>query len=97
VIHRRHAAPCKRRRNHSSGARGTAAKRHELEGRKVGVPGFETAGEATAAVHVAITKYLEQIDALKNPNTHRKYEAALYRFGEFFRDALPSTRFPVTI
>jgi len=24
------------------------------------------------ALHVAITKYLEQIDALKKPNTHRK-------------------------
>jgi hypothetical protein len=37
-------------------------KRHELEGRKLGVPGFETAGEATKKqpLHVAITKYLEQ-------------------------------------
>ena len=31
-------------------------------------------------------KYLEQIDTLKKPNTHRKYEAVLNRFGEFFRD-----------
>jgi hypothetical protein len=33
-------------------------KRHELEGRKLGVPGFETAGEATKKqpLHVAITK-----------------------------------------
>ena len=63
-------------------------KRHELEGRKLGVPGFETAGEATKKqpLHVAITKYLEQIDTLKKPNTHRKYEAVLNRFGEFFRD-----------
>ena len=37
-------------------------------------------------VYVAITKYLEQIEALKKPNTHRKYEAVLNRFGEFFRD-----------
>jgi hypothetical protein len=37
-------------------------------------------------LHVAITKYLEQIAALKKPNTHRKYEAVLNRFGEFFRD-----------
>jgi integrase len=61
---------------------------HELEGRKLGVPGFETAGEATKKqpLHVAITKYLEQIDTLKKPNTHRKYEAVLNRFGEFFRD-----------
>ena len=63
-------------------------KRHELEGRKLGVPGFETAGEAVKKppLHVAITKYLEQIDALKKHNTHRKYEAVLNRFGEFFRD-----------
>jgi integrase len=63
-------------------------KRHELEGRKLGVPGFETAGEATKKppLHNAIAQYLEQIDALKKPNTHRKYEAVLNRFGEFFRD-----------
>jgi DNA-binding ferritin-like protein (Dps family) len=35
---------------------------------------------------VAIAKYLEQIDALKKPNTHRKYEAVLKRFGEFFQE-----------
>jgi len=37
-------------------------KRHELEGRNLGVPGFETAGEAIkkAPLHIAITKYLEQ-------------------------------------
>jgi hypothetical protein len=42
-------------------------KRHELEGRKLGVPGFETAGETVKKppLHVAVTKYLEQIEALK--------------------------------
>src|ERR1700758_5700984 len=42
-------------------------KRHELEGRKMGVPGFETAGETVKkpALHLAINKYLEQIEALK--------------------------------
>jgi hypothetical protein len=65
-------------------------KHHELEGRKLGIPGFETAGETIKkpALHVAITKYLEQIEALKKPNTHRKYEAVLNRFGEFFRDCV---------
>ena len=65
-------------------------KHHELEGRKLGIPGFETAGETVKkpALHVAIAKYLEQIDALKKPNTHRKYEAVLNRFGEFFRDCV---------
>ena len=82
-------------------------KRHELEGRKLGIPGFETAGETVKkpALHVAITKYLEQIDALKKPNTHRKYEAVLNRFGEFFRDCVSIdaisgddlTRFVVTL
>jgi len=63
-------------------------KRHELEGRKLGVPGFELAGETpkTPALHVAVRKYLAQIEALKKPNTHRKYEAVLDRFIEFFRD-----------
>jgi integrase len=37
-------------------------------------------------LHIAIAKYLEQIDALKKPNTHRKYEAVLNRFREFFRE-----------
>jgi hypothetical protein len=63
-------------------------KHHELEGRKLGIPGFETAGETIKKppLHVAIVKYLEQIDALKKPNTHRKYEAVLKRFGEFFQE-----------
>jgi integrase/recombinase XerD len=82
-------------------------KHHELEGRKLGIPGFETAGETVKkpALHVAITKYLEQIEALKKPNTHRKYEAVLNRFGEFFRDCVSIdaisgddlTRFVVTL
>jgi hypothetical protein len=52
-------------------------KRHELEGRRLGIPGFEVAGEApkAPALHIAIRDYLAQIEALKKPNTHRKYEA----------------------
>lgn len=63
-------------------------KRHELEGRDLGVPGFEKAGETVKKppLHVAVTRYLEQIEALKKPNTHRKYEAVLERFVDFFRD-----------
>jgi integrase len=63
-------------------------KRHELEGRSLGVPGFEKAGETVKkpALHVAVSRYLEQIEALKKPNTHRKYEAVLKRFLDFFRD-----------
>jgi hypothetical protein len=61
--------------------------RHELEGRKLGIPGFELAGEApkAPALHIAVRDYLAQIEALKKPNTHRKYEAVLERFLEFFQ------------
>jgi site-specific recombinase XerD len=83
-----------KRRRESAGVTAAQAleaqrrKRHELEGRKLGVPGFELAGESpkTPALHVAVQKYLAQIEALKKPNTHRKYEAVLGRFVEFFRD-----------
>jgi len=83
-----------KRRRESAGVTAAQAleaqrrKRHELEGRKLGVPGFETAGETVKkpALHLAINKYLEQIEALKKPNTHRKYEAVLKRFLDYFRD-----------
>ena len=83
-----------KRRRESAGVTAAQAleaqrrKRHELEGRKLGVPGFELAGETpkTPALHIAVHKYLAQIEALKKPNTHRKYEAVLDRFVEFFRD-----------
>jgi hypothetical protein len=83
-----------KRRRESAGVTAAQAleaqrrKRHELEGRKLGVPGFELAGETpkTPALHVAVHKYLAQIEALKKPNTHRKYEAVLGRLVEFFRD-----------
>jgi len=63
-------------------------KRHELEGRNLGVHGFEKAGETVKkpALQVAVKTYLEQIEALKKPNTHRKYEAVLERFLDFFHD-----------
>ena len=63
-------------------------KKHELEGRALGVPGFEKAGEREKKppLHVAVAKYLKEIEALKKPNTHRKYEAVLERFREFFRN-----------
>jgi hypothetical protein len=93
-----------KRRRESAGVTAAQAleaqrrKRHELEGRKLGVPGFELAGETakTPALHVAVHKYLAQIEALKKPNTHRKYEAVLDRFIEFFiwRNGGDSTRGP---
>jgi integrase len=83
-----------KRRRESAGVTAAQAleaqrrKRHELEGRELGVPGFELAGEApkTAPLYIAVRNYLAQIEALKKPNTHRKYEAVLDRFVEFFRD-----------
>jgi hypothetical protein len=102
-----------KRRRESAGVTAAQAleaqrrKRHELEGRKLGIPGFETAGETVKkpALHVAVDKYLEQIEALKKPNTHRKYEAVLKRFLDFFgdRDSIDAisgedlTRFVVTL
>jgi integrase len=83
-----------KRRRESAGVTAAQAletqrrKKHELEGRKLGVPGFEEAGETIRKppLHVAVSKYLEQIEALKKPNTHRKYDAVLGRFLEFFCD-----------
>src|SRR2546423_14575683 len=71
-------------------------KRHELEGRNLGVPGFEKAGETVKkpALHLAITKYLEPIEALKKPNTHRNYAAVLKRFLDYFRDRDPIDAIP---
>jgi integrase len=63
-------------------------KRHELEGRRLGIPGFETAGEEPKkpALHVAVRKYLTEVETLRKPNTYRKYECVLERFLEFFMD-----------
>jgi len=63
-------------------------KRHELDGRRLGIPGFETAGEEPKkpALHVAARKYLSEVETLRKPNTYRKYECVLERFLEFFKD-----------
>ncbi len=44
-------------------------KHHEPEGRKLGIPGFETAGETVKkpALHIAITKYLDRSKRRKSP------------------------------
>lgn len=83
-----------KRRRESAGVTAAQAldaqrrKKHQLEGRQLGVPGFEEAGETVKKppLHVAVKKYLEQIETLKKPNTHRKYEAVLQRFLDFFPD-----------
>src|SRR5260370_16690571 len=66
-------------------------KRHELEGRTLGVPGFEKAGETVKkpALQVAVKTYLEQIEALKKPTTHPNYEAVLERLLHFSHHPAP--------
>jgi hypothetical protein len=73
-------------------------KHHELEDRKLGIPAFETAGETVKkpALHVAITKYLEQIAALKKPNTHRNMKPCSTASVSSSATASRSTRSPVT-
>jgi hypothetical protein len=59
-------------------------RRHVLEGRALNLikdPDGEEAKKTT--VHVAVNHYLESIEALKKPNTYRKYKAVLDRFVEF--------------
>ena len=65
---------------------GQKRKRHELEGRKLGISGFEKAGEQVKnpPLHVAVSRYLTQVETLKKPNTLRKYRAVLDRFAEYF-------------
>ncbi len=70
-------------------------KRHELEGRKLGVPGFDAPSQPLQAQPLAsaVTLYLEHVETLKKPNTYRKYEAVLRRFSKHFEgrtlDAIP--------
>ncbi|MCC6291880.1 MAG: tyrosine-type recombinase/integrase [Bryobacterales bacterium] len=64
-------------------------KKHALEGRALGLPGFEKAGETVkqGPLHIAVEKYLDETEALKKPNTLRKYKAVLERFLEYFQNA----------
>src|SRR4051812_29579237 len=53
-------------------------RKHSLEGVALGLikdPEGEEAKRTT--VHVAVKRYLESIEALKKPNTHRKYKSVL--------------------
>jgi|SRR5579872_2219756 len=69
-------------------------------------PGLKQPAKLSRNLHCTSPSLnLEQIEALKKPNTHRKYEAVLNRFGEFFRDCVSIdaisgddlTRFVVTL
>lgn len=63
-------------------------RRHELEGRRWGGTPVLAEGGADVAdspLQALIDRYLGQIETLKKPNTYRKYECVLQRFGEHFR------------
>jgi len=60
-------------------------KKHQLEGRALGIAGeAEEEEPKRRPLHLAIKRYLDVVDALKKPNTLRKYRAVLERFSEFF-------------
>jgi integrase/recombinase XerD len=58
-------------------------KKHALEGNALGIESAEEEEGKRRAVHVAAKHYLSSIEALKKPNTYRKYKAVLDRFVEF--------------
>src|SRR2546428_6775213 len=62
-------------------------KKHQLEGRALGIEGYQEEEETKKApVHVDIKRYLELVEGLKKPNTLRKYKAVLNRFSDFFQN-----------
>ena len=63
-------------------------KNHDLEGRQLRVLGFEHAGEEARRLplHLAVERYLTQVETLKKPNTMRKYRCVLNRFVEHFKE-----------
>jgi integrase len=63
-------------------------KRHALEGRRWNVIPLEARHSINALdspLQALIERYLEQIETLKKPNTFRKYDCVLQRFGDHFR------------
>ena len=63
-------------------------KRHALEGRRWSIKpsaAQQAADAGDSPLQALIDRYLEQIGTLKKPNTFRKYECVLRRFGEYFR------------
>jgi integrase len=64
-------------------------KKHDLEGKALGIAEYIDAEEPKkTALHLGVKHYLETVEAMKKPNTLRKYRAVLNRFSEFFT---PST------
>ncbi len=67
-------------------------KRHQIDGLALGLvstrrPAAETVAiDSGRSLRKLIDRYLDQVDALKKPNTYRKYEAVLDRFADHFQD-----------
>lgn len=65
-------------------------RRHELEGRRwnPAPAAAEALGEAGAnlPLKALIDRYLGHVETLKKPNTYRKYQCVLQRFGEHFQE-----------
>jgi hypothetical protein len=60
-------------------------KKHELESKALGITEYVQEQQPKPVVlHIAVKRYLEVVEALKKPNTLRKYRAVLNRFCEFF-------------
>jgi len=58
-------------------------RKHALEGKALGLAKDEEEEAKRTVVHVALKHYLESVEALKKPNTFRKYKAVLDRFVAF--------------
>jgi len=63
-------------------------RKHILEGKALGFEAYAAAEEEVkrTPLHVALKQYLDVVEALKKPNTLRKYKAVLNRFLDFFSD-----------
>ena len=63
-------------------------RRHQIEGQALGLTPVAVLPprDSSRSLRALIDKYLDQIETLKKPNTHRKYEAVLNRFAERFRE-----------
>jgi integrase len=63
-------------------------RRHELEGRRwnplPSTPEARAEAGANLPLQALIDRYLGHIETLKKPNTYRKYDCVLQRFGEHF-------------
>lgn len=78
----------KRRREAAGGTASEAQeamrlRKHKLEGRELGIDAAEEEEARKQPLHAAVKRYLESVEALKKPNTLRKYKAVLNRFVEF--------------